>query len=97
MEKFGKFVLYLLVTVASSFLYGTLLIFGWKWFITPLGAPEIRFWHAMGLSLLVRFTTFTDTAELAKGQIRTTMQKYTVTIGLPVFILTIMWVYHMLM
>ena len=33
----------------------------WKWFIVRLGVPNIGYWHAFGLTLLVNFLTYKTT------------------------------------
>lgn len=29
----------------------------WLWFVVPLGVPEIAYWHAFGIGLLISYTT----------------------------------------
>lgn len=48
-----KILLYVAVFVLAVFLRGIILVDYWHWFVQPLGYPEIRFWHALGLSLMV--------------------------------------------
>lgn len=52
-----------------SFLLSTVLVFfyavvghdAWQWFLQPLGAPAITYWHVMGLMLLTKFVSSTTT------------------------------------
>lgn len=38
-------------------LRGWVVLSYWDWFIHPMGAPNIVFWHALGISTLVSFLT----------------------------------------
>ena len=62
-----------------SFLLSTVLLFfyavvghdAWQWFLQPLGAPAITYWHMMGIILMVKFlsspTTLADMAILSEA------------------------------
>lgn len=54
MEKFGKFMLGLILYVISVFVFGIVLMYMWNWFIFPLGVVKIGFWLALGLSLTIK-------------------------------------------
>lgn len=54
MEKFGKFVLGLLLYAVSVVVFGVVLMFMWNWFVNPLGVIKIGFWLALGLSLTIK-------------------------------------------
>lgn len=42
---------------AGILLRGWVILSYWAWFIIPLGAPAIGFWHALGASALVGYLT----------------------------------------
>ena len=42
----------------SLFLEGIVLYYLWEWFVVPLGMPQLKFWHALGLGLLVHYLTY---------------------------------------
>lgn len=54
----GMTVTFLLFMLVSLALEGTVLYYLWGWFVVPLGAPSISFWHALGLGLVVSFLTY---------------------------------------
>ena len=56
MEKFGKFMLFIILYAINVFVVGVVLMFMWNWFIAPLGVTKIGFWLALGISLTI--TTF---------------------------------------
>ena len=51
---FGIRLAFLPVSVMSS---GTALAILWRWFVVPLGVPEIGLWQASGISALVGLMT----------------------------------------
>lgn len=48
--------LFIILYTVNIFVCGTVLMFMWNWFITPLGVVKIGFWLALGISLTI--TTF---------------------------------------
>ena len=50
MENIGKFFTWILMFTLMVFLRGMVLMFLWKWFMVPLGLPEVGFWLVMGIS-----------------------------------------------
>lgn len=54
MEKFGKFMLGLILYTITIFVFGIVLMFMWNWFVVPLGAVKIGFWLSLGLSLTIK-------------------------------------------
>lgn len=54
MEKFGKFMLGLMLYAVATFVFGIVLMFMWNWFVVPLGVVKIGFWLALGLSLTIK-------------------------------------------
>lgn len=54
MEKFGKFVLWLLFLVVSILISGFITMYFWKWFIVPVFDMDIlSFSKAIGLSMFI--------------------------------------------
>ena len=48
--------------LAYAVLYGTAgfeLATLWRWFVRPMGAPSLAFWHAVGVVLLLGAVTYT--------------------------------------
>lgn len=52
-----KIALSLLSFTVAIVLRGFVVMFGWGWFIVPLGVPEIGFAHALGVSAFVATMT----------------------------------------
>lgn len=53
----SAFVGLLVLTPVSSVTNGLGVMWMWRWFVAPLGVPEIGFWHALGLAILASFAT----------------------------------------
>ncbi len=47
-----------LITVSGGLLSAVYMTDLWAWFVVPLGAPTLKFWHAYGLHVFVRYLTF---------------------------------------
>ncbi len=47
----------LLLAVPIILLRGWILLLLWSWFIIPLGAPEITLAHAIGLGIIISYST----------------------------------------
>ena len=45
----------LLLSTAIGFLEAVVFKSMWGWFIIPLGAPLINFWHSYGILLMIKF------------------------------------------
>lgn len=58
-ELVGSFAL----GIGAMFLEGRVLCDLWRWFVVPLGAMPLRYWHAMGLALVVNMLTRTNGVE----------------------------------
>lgn len=58
--KYTKKELWALVALmpVSMACYGALLVQLWEWFVVPLGIAQISFWHAYGLSTVVKLATW---------------------------------------
>lgn len=69
------------------------LVLGWGWFIVPLGAPQIGYAHALGLSVLVAMLAHQNTPDHNKGFSYLAI-KATIEITL---YLCFMWLYSLLM
>lgn len=48
----------LMSMVAGMFMSGWAIMKLWGWFIIPLGAPPISFWHGLGIAACVNLFTF---------------------------------------
>jgi hypothetical protein len=58
--KFG-FVTALLVSLfslAGNALSAAYTVYLWTWFVVPLGAPSIRYWHAFGLYAFANYLAY---------------------------------------
>lgn len=66
MEKFGRYMITLLLVVANVYLVATAIALLWGWFIVPLGVASISMVHAYGLSIIVGFMT-TGVSDLTKA------------------------------
>jgi hypothetical protein len=49
---------------ASILLRGLTLMLLWKWFIVPLGAPEINIFHSLGIAMLLVYIFFDVTKKV---------------------------------
>jgi hypothetical protein len=50
----------LVMTITFGYIilsYGIVVSKTWSWFLVPLGLPDIGFWHAAGLSILISLLT----------------------------------------
>ena len=54
-NEFYKFLRLLPLAVLGVFLNAYLLLLSWHWFVVPLGAREITFWHSAGLSTVISY------------------------------------------
>jgi len=45
------------VSVVVSVVNGFVLSYLWQWFVTPLGIPAIGLAHAIGLGMIIRYLT----------------------------------------
>ena len=50
-----------LLSIAIGFLEAIIFKFMWGWFIIPLGAPLINFWHSYGILLMIDFVKTWET------------------------------------
>lgn len=49
-------ILNILLAIATGFLDAVVFKFMWGWFIVPLGAPLISFWHSYGILMMISLT-----------------------------------------
>jgi len=57
MDKFVKFVFWLVMFACVIVFSGFVTVELWGWFVVPLGAPAIGIAHALGLRMLVSVST----------------------------------------
>ncbi|MCK9543757.1 MAG: hypothetical protein M0R03_17190 [Novosphingobium sp.] len=83
--------LFLLLIIPLTLLRGWVLLALYKWFIIPLGAPEISMAHALGVALIVGFLTHTYTGKKDRDEkIEEVIQSFLV----PIIALIFGWVYQ---
>jgi len=63
MEKFGKFVLMLILILISVFVQGLVFMYMWNWFIISLGIVSINFFQAIGIMITIRLINSIDTTD----------------------------------
>jgi len=53
MATFGNLVLRFIVGFGLTLFGGVVLCDLWRWFVSPLGVPNLMYWQAIGLMILV--------------------------------------------
>lgn len=70
-EKAAAAFINLILAVGLTLLNGFVWWMLWRWFVVPLGAPSIAYWHAFGLSLFTAwmriYSSDGNTEELKRG------------------------------
>jgi hypothetical protein len=64
----------------------------WAWFIVPLGAPQITFWHFTALLVLVSVLTNHD--DHKKDDRQTEWSKVLAYVVMPIFVWCTLWWMH---
>src|SRR3972149_4911212 len=76
----------------------TALYFCWKWFIVPLGVPQLGGWHLLGLTTLGQVLLPPRDIDLdRKSTNRTLLLRAGLSIVFPLLTLCLGWVYHSFM
>jgi hypothetical protein len=66
METIGKGIIGIVLVVASCALWGHTFVWGWSWFVVPVGFQPITFWQGYGLSALIGLSRLHTTATLER-------------------------------
>jgi len=67
MATFGRLVLRLIMGFGLTLFGGVVLCDLWRWFVSPLGVPNLTYWQAIGLSILVAMMRSPRTIDVLKS------------------------------
>jgi len=92
-------VIYILVAIVTVLMDGLVIPILWRWFIVPVfKLPQIYFWQAAGLALLIGyFTHQTQPEDRSKSGFEKAVAAAGIAIAYPLLILGVGWVIYSIM